>query len=73
VTAPEGNVSSLDEKPTWSNDPAVGTMYNVSVELKVTVVLFGEIVHAVVVESGSRVKVTFVETAAHDGTPVVPT
>ena len=73
VTASVGRVSSLEEKPTWVNDPVVGTMYIDSVELNDTVVLFGEMVHAVVVESGSRVKVTLVATAAHDGAAVVPT
>ena len=73
VTASVGKVSLLEEKPTWVKDPAVGTIYNDSVELKVTVVLFGEIVQAVVSSSGSRVKVTFVATVAHDGAAVVPT
>jgi hypothetical protein len=73
VTASVGKVSSLEEKPTCVNDPVVGTIYNDSVELNDTVVLFGEMVHAVVVESGSRVNVTLVATVAHDGEPVVPT
>jgi len=73
VTASVGKVSVLAANPTCVNSPVVGTMYIVSVELKVTVVLFGEIVHAVVVESGSRVKVMFVATVAHDGATAVPT
>lgn len=71
VTAPVGKVLLL-EKPTCVNDPVVGTMYIDSVELNDTVELFGEIVHAVVVESESRVKVTLVLTAAHDGAAAVP-
>ena len=73
VTASVGNVSVLDANPTCVNSPVVGTMYIDSVELNVTVVRFGEIVHAVVVESGSSVKVMFVATVAHDGAVVVPT
>lgn len=73
VTASVGKVSLLEEKPTCVNDPVVGTIYIDSVELKDTVVLFGEMAHAVLVESGSRVKVTLVATVAHEGAPVVPT
>jgi hypothetical protein len=72
VTASVGKVALLDENPTCVNEPVVGTMYKDSVELNVTVELDGEIVHAVVVESGSRVKVIFVATVAHDGATVVP-
>jgi len=73
VTASVGKVSLLDENPTWVKDPVVGTIYIDSVALKDTSVLFGVIVHAVVVESASRVKVTFVATVADDSVPVVPT
>jgi hypothetical protein len=72
VTAPVGRVSLLEEKPTCVNDPVVGTMYIDWVELKDTVVLFGEMVQAVVVESGSRAKVIFVATVAHEGAAAVP-
>jgi hypothetical protein len=72
VTASVGKVSLLEEKPTCVNDPVVGTMYIDFVELNDTVELFGEMVHAVVVESESRVKVTLVATVAHDGAAAVP-
>jgi hypothetical protein len=42
-------------------------MYIDLVELKDTLVLLGEIVQAVVVESGSREKVIFVATVAQEG------
>ncbi len=67
VTAPVGKVSLLEEKPTCVKSPVVGTIYIDLVELKDTAVLLGEIVQAVVVESGSRAKVIFVATVAQDG------
>jgi hypothetical protein len=67
VTALVGKVSLLEEKPTCVKSPVVGTMYIDLVELKDTVVLLGEIVQAVVVESGSRVKVIFVAAVAQEG------
>jgi hypothetical protein len=67
VTASVGKVSLLEEKPTCVKSPVAGTMYIDLVELKDTVVLLGEIVQAVVVESGSRVKVIFVATVAQEG------
>jgi hypothetical protein len=73
VTALVGRASLLEEKPTCVNDPVVGTIYIDSVELKDTAVLFGEIVQAVVVESGSTVNVIFVATVAHEGAAAVPT
>jgi hypothetical protein len=72
VTAPVGKVALLEENPTCVNSPVVGTIYRDSVELNETVVLFGEIVHAVVSSTGSRVNVTFVATEAQDG-EAVPT
>lgn len=72
VTAPVGMESLLEAKPTWVKAPVVGTIYRDSVALKVTALLFGEMVQAVVVLSGSRVNVMFVATVAQDGEAVVP-
>lgn len=73
VTAPVGKVSSLEENPTGSNFPVVGTIYRDLVELKETVELLDEIVHGEVSSSGSRVKETLAETEAQDGEEFVPT
>ncbi len=73
MTPPVGREALLEEKPTWVNEPEVGTMYNDLVVLKVTEVLFGEIVQVVAVSSGSTVNVTFVATEAQVGVLVAPT
>ncbi len=67
-----GREALLEEKPTWVKEPEVGTMYSDSVVLKFTEVLFGEMVQAVVVSSGSRLKVIFAATVAQVGELVVP-
>jgi hypothetical protein len=72
VTAPVGVEPLLEAKPTWVKVPFVGTIYRDLVALKATVLLFGEIVQAVVVLSGSRLNVMFVATVAQDAEAVVP-
>ncbi len=67
MTAAVGKVSLLEEKPTCVKSPVVGTIYIDLIELKDTVELLGEIVQAVVVESGLRVNVIFVATVAQEG------
>lgn len=55
-------------KPTRVNDEVLGTMYNMSVSLKVLMTLeFGVIVQGVVVERGSLLNVTLVEKDAEFG------
>jgi hypothetical protein len=67
VTAFSGRDSSLEAKPTWSKDPAVGMRYMEIVSLKATVLEFAVMVHGSVVEVASIVKVILVERFANVG------